>query len=192
MNFLAHLHLSYPNKPEMVGNFIGDYVKGKQYENFEDIISRGIMLHRHIDTFTDAHPLHKATRERFRKPYGLYSGVVVDMIFDHFLAKNWHLYNELSFHAFTQMCYNSLEEYYTILPERVQGFLPKMKAAKRLESYAELEGLEDALALMSNYTSLPPQSKVAMIILRDNYEDIEQDFKAFYKDLMENIQSDTE
>jgi len=86
MNLLAHLYLSKDINDLMIGNFIGDFVKGNQYLNYSAEIQNGILLHREIDSFSDMHEAHKATRDRFRKGFGLHSGVVVDIVYDHYLA----------------------------------------------------------------------------------------------------------
>lgn len=189
MNFLAHLHLSYPNNTEMVGNFIGDYVKGKKYLDYSTDICKGIMMHRQIDSFTDSHLLHKATRDIFREAYGLYSGVIADMVFDHFLALNWNEYCDVPLLDFEQLCYDILDTHHNILPERVQYFIPKMKAAKRLSSYAKREGIEESIHLMGQYTSLPQKTDEAMVILKHSHAVLENNFKAFYTDLQAHTQT---
>lgn len=188
MNFLSHLQLSYPKLPEMVGNFIGDYVKGRKYLDYPTEISIGIKLHRQIDFFTDQHPDHKACRQFFKADYGLYSGVIVDMLFDHFLAKNWDKYTPLPLDQFAQLSYKTLYEHHDILPARVQHFLPKMKEAKRLESYADLSGIEESLRLMSHYTSLPDMTDSAMQIIDTEFVTLEHLFLNFYPQLIAEVQ----
>lgn len=183
MNFLAHLHLSHPNKDEMVGNFIGDYVKGRNYQSYPIAIAKGIVLHRRIDSFTDSHDIHRKSRKLFRDDYGLYSGIICDMTFDFLLAKYWDKYEAINLNSFSESCYQILYKQHTLLPERVQGFLPKMKAAKRLQSYATLEGINQSLLIMSRYTSLPNAGNSAMNAIQDNLANLEQDFHAFYVDL---------
>ena len=188
MNFLAHLHLSYPNNTEMVGNFIGDYVKGKKHLDYPSEICKGIKMHRQIDSFTDSHLLHKATRDIFREAYGLYSGVIADMVFDHYLALNWSDYCDISLLDFEQLCYDILDTHHDILPERVQYFIPKMKAASRLSSYAKREGIEESIHLMGQYTSLPQKTSEAMAILDHSHSVLENNFKVFYTDLQAHAQ----
>ena len=95
MNFLAHLYLSGDNPKVKVGNFIGDFVKGKNLKDrFEADIARGIGLHREIDWFTDTHSIVKQSKDRLRPKYRHYSGVIVDIFYDHFLAKNWDRYSK--------------------------------------------------------------------------------------------------
>ena len=90
MNFLAHAHLSGENDEILFGNFIADAVKGKQMEKYETDVQAGIRLHRQIDTFTDNHAVVRRSVNRVRSEYGRYSGVVMDIYYDHFLAKDWN------------------------------------------------------------------------------------------------------
>ena len=88
MNYLAHIYLSNEEEEITLGNFIADGVKGKKYVQFPLGIQQGILLHRAIDSFTDAHPIVRKSTKRLHKKYGHYSGVIVDILYDHFLAKN--------------------------------------------------------------------------------------------------------
>lgn len=187
MNYLAHLYLSGNSEKLLVGNFIGDYVKGQKYKNYPTEISEGILLHRKIDAYTDTHLLHRKAKKYFRKDFGLYSGIVVDLIYDHFLAKNWHNYSEVTLRTFAKKSHAILLTHFKYLPLRVQGFLPFLIQNKRLESYATIEGIINALRIMSNYTSLPPKWENAELVLRSNYEDIENNFIEFFNEITKNI-----
>lgn len=187
MNFLAHLHLSYPHRSEMVGNFIGDFVKGRNYLSYPDDISRGIKLHRSIDSFTDTHPIHKKCRKLFADDYRLYSGVIVDMVFDHYLAKGWKEYNELKLKEFSQLSYKILEDHVLTLPERAQGILQKLKKSDRLASYETIEGLSEAISLMSRYTTLPDHTSNAIEIIIENSIYLENQFNIFYRELIKFV-----
>ncbi|MGB5646129.1 MAG: ACP phosphodiesterase, partial [Muriicola sp.] len=94
MNFLAHIFLSFGDKEISIGNFIADSIRGNKYTHLPATIQKGIILHREIDTFTDAHPIHKKSSKRLHPTQGHYSGVVIDVFYDHFLAKNWAQYSE--------------------------------------------------------------------------------------------------
>lgn len=183
MNFLAHLHLSYPHTDEMVGNFIGDYVKGKNYRQYPNEVAKGIVLHRKIDFYTDTHELQRECKMLFREEYGLYAGIVMDMLFDHILAKNWGRYSEYDLLDFTHTCYDELAKQNEILPERVQNFLPRMRAINRLYSYASTDGITFAIKQMSKYTSLPDRTDQAMRIFGKHEAFLERQFDLFYNDL---------
>ena len=92
MNFLAHIYLSGDSRELLIGNFIGDYVKGKDYEKYPPAIQDGILLHRKIDWFTDDHSITKKAKKLVRGQYGLYAGIVIDIFYDHYLSANWDQY----------------------------------------------------------------------------------------------------
>jgi len=92
MNYLAHLYLSGPSEEIKVGNFIGDYVKGNNYNRYSQKIQKGILMHRQIDSFMDNHPITRQSASIFKTRYKRYSSVVIDIIYDHFLATSWNNY----------------------------------------------------------------------------------------------------
>lgn len=187
MNYLAHLYLSGESEKVIIGNFIGDYVKGNKYTNFPDEISRGILLHRQIDTFTDNHALTKEAKLLFRAEFGLYSGIVVDFFYDHFLAKNWSNYSPITLRTFSKQIHAILLSNHRILPIRVKGFLPFLIQNKRLESYATVDGIVQSLKIMGNYSSVPSKSEEAKDILLNNYQFMDEIFSEFMNDMIDFI-----
>ena len=158
MNFLAHLYLSGNSHKIMIGNFIGDYVKGKDYENFADGIKYGILLHRKIDSFTDSHPIVKQSKNHFNKKYGKYAGVITDIIYDHFLSMQWCKYSNTPFEDFIYNTYEILLDNFDLLPTKVQKFVPDFVVYEWLNSYKTIEGLRKVFDRMSIKTSLPKES----------------------------------
>ncbi|NOU58791.1 ACP phosphodiesterase [Marinifilum caeruleilacunae] len=184
MNFLAHLYLSGESEKVKVGNFIGDYIKGKKYMNYHPDVQKGIILHRNIDHFTDKHPLVIQSSQKLKDGFGRYSGVVVDLIYDHFLANYWSEYHSSSIEQFVTKSHEILVKNYLILPNKVKMFLPFLIQSRRLESYAHLDGLQTALDIMARRTSLPDQSEYAIDTLQEHYKDFEEEFKSFMKDML--------
>ncbi len=185
MNYLAHLYLSGEDEKIVVGNFIGDYVKGKKYLNYPAEIQKGILLHRNIDSFTDGHLKFREAKKLFRPDFGLYSGVVVDLFFDHLLAKNWYSYSNLPLRDFTKWVHAVLLSNYRHLPARVKGFLPWLIQNRRLESYAQKSGISRSLEAMSRYTSLPGKTERAIEILTEQFMFLEHNFSGFMQDVLE-------
>lgn len=190
MNFLAHLYLSGNDDKLITGNFIGDYVKGNNFLKYPGKIREGIVLHRRIDSFTDAHPLFRDAKKLFREEFGLYSGVVTDLIFDHFLAVSWKNYHPVTLRQFARKIHAVLISNIFYLPPRVQGFLPVLIKNRRLESYAREDGIHQSLDIMSRYTSLPRKADLAMEIMRTNYTLIENHFSTFMKELIHFTESE--
>jgi len=110
MNFLAHIYLSGDNKDITIGNFIADGIRGNDYKKLPKDIQTGILLHRRIDTFTDAHKIVRQSTKRLHKNYSHYSGVIVDILYDHFLAKNWKKYSDIPLATYVDDFYSLLED----------------------------------------------------------------------------------
>lgn len=187
MNYLAHLYLSGDNEATLVGNFIGDYVKGKNYTKFPINIQKGILLHRQIDSFTDKHPKFREAKKLLNGDFGLYSGIVIDLFYDHFLAKNWNIYSPLTLREFAKYSHAVLLAHFKHLPNRVQGFLPFLIQHRRLESYAESKGIQKSLEIMSRYTSLPNNSKKAISVMKSNIPYFEENFAKFMSEIVDFV-----
>src|SRR3954464_15580437 len=88
MNYLAHLYLSAPTEDAWLGSLLGDFVKGPLDGRYSQHITSAIALHRKIDTFTDAHPVVLRSKSRISAARRRYAGIMIDMFYDHFLARN--------------------------------------------------------------------------------------------------------
>ena len=185
MNFLAHLYLSKENKNILIGNFIADAVKGKKHENYPKEIQAGILLHRGIDYFTDTHPIVRQSKRRLHERYNHYNGVIIDILYDHFLAKNWHHYSDIPLETYANNVYEFLQENIVIFPERIQKILPYMIEYNWLFSYASVEGIGKILQGMNKRTKGISKMDLAKEDLIEHYEEFESDFTLFFKELMQ-------
>ncbi|WP_372745849.1 ACP phosphodiesterase [Lutibacter sp.] len=185
MNILAHLYLSKSNKNILIGNFIADAVKGNKYNNYPKEIKAGILLHRAIDHYTDTHPIVKKSKRRLHKRYNHYSGVIIDILYDHFLAKNWKKYSEIPLNVYAKNIYKFLEKNNEILPLRAQNMLPYMTEFNWLVSYATINGIARVLAGMNKRTKGISQMDLAIEDLQIHYLEFEEDFTLFFNDLQE-------
>ncbi|HMQ00386.1 MAG TPA: ACP phosphodiesterase [Cyclobacteriaceae bacterium] len=184
MNFLGHLYLSGENENIITGNFMGDFVKGKeQLKQYHDEIVRGIMLHRSIDQFTDAHPAVAASKERLRPKYRHYAGVIVDVFYDHFLAKNWERFHHKPLHEYSQYAYGVIRSSKPILPEEARHMLPYMIQYDWLYNYRTIEGINRALTGMSRRTSFESHMQHASKDLEIFYDEFSKEFSAFLPEI---------
>lgn len=183
MNFLAHIHLSGENEFIKIGNFMADGVRGKQYENFPPAIQKGILLHRAIDTFTDAHPLFRQSTKKLHSRYHHYAGVIVDMYYDHFLAKNWSDYHPESLALYSEKFYQSLLDNHSILTSKTQHLLPYMMEYNWLVNYQSVAGLERILSQMDHRTKNQSLMRFATEELVAHYDEFEAEFSLFYKEV---------
>ena len=184
MNFLAHLYLSGDDPKIMVGNFIADFVKGKNAPGkYEEAIAFGIELHRSIDEFTDRHAIVKASKQRLKEKYRHYSGVIVDMFYDHFLASTWDEFHPLKLDVFSARAYGILQEHNAILPERVNWMLPYMIDGNWLVGYGSVHGIGRALSGMSKRTPFVSRMEEATDDLREHYPQFKEEFMKFFPEL---------
>ncbi len=190
MNYLAHLYLSGDSDEVKLGNFIGDYVKGNKYQKFPEQVAFGIRLHRSIDNFTDQHPDVKTCIDLIKPGFGRHAGIVADIFFDHFLAKNWNEYSEVTLRQFAKHAHAIFLSNFRLLPLRVKQFLPFLIQHKRLESYAHKESIYQVLEIMSRRTSLPANSQWAILLLENEYQTFDQLFRSFFADIIDFVEND--
>ena len=183
MNYLAHIYLSGDNETIRIGNFMADHIKGNKYKAFPDDIQKGILLHRQIDSFTDGHKIARGSKRRLNEQYGLYKGVIVDILYDHFLAKNWSLYSKIPLSDYTTAFYKLLMEHYEILPEKIMYMSKYMIRDDWLASYAHKEGIQKVLSGMNRRTGGISNMDLAINDLEAHYDDFEHDFTLFFKEL---------
>ncbi|WP_187260711.1 acyl carrier protein phosphodiesterase [Pontibacter beigongshangensis] len=188
MNYLAHIYLSGDEEELLIGNFIADAVKGKQVEQYQEGIARGIRLHRLIDSYTDTHPVVRQTKLRLRPHFRKYAPVVADVFYDHFLAKGFEQYADVSLPAFAKQVYRIIENRFLLLPPKVQYFFPYMMRQDWLASYAEVEGIRRALVGMSRRTAFTSGMELAGDELEANYGRYGADFDTFFPDLVHYVE----
>ncbi|MGB1313132.1 ACP phosphodiesterase [Bizionia paragorgiae] len=184
MNFLAHIYLSGDNEGVIIGNFIADGIRGKKYLDYPTDIKTGILLHRQIDTFTDAHPTVRLSTKKLHKKYGHYSGIIVDILYDHFLAKNWSRYSNVPLNEYVANFYKLLQNNYDILPKRITNMMPYMIADNWILNYATIEGISQTLEGMNRRTKNKAQMNLAVHDLIEYYDEFEAEFTSFFEDLI--------
>jgi acyl carrier protein phosphodiesterase len=184
MNFLAHCYLSGPDPQIITGNFIGDFVKGRNLAAiFGAGIARGVELHRAIDAFTDHHPIVKESKNRLRPTYRHYSGVIVDIFYDHFLAAGWETYSEIPLEDYASRVYQIMRDQQSLLPERVNQMLPYMVRGNWLRNYAHLDGIERVLGGMARRATFTSHMEHATNDLRQSYSEFKTEFDLFFPEL---------
>jgi len=185
MNFLAHIYLSGEDQGITIGNFIADGIKGKKYDKYPLKIQKGILLHRAIDSFTDQHPTVRQSTARLHENYGHYSGVIVDILYDHYLAKNWEKYHTQPLADYIQDFYELLRTSFEILPSRIQRMMPYMISDNWLLSYATIPGISNILDQMNVRTKGVSKMNFAVMELEQYYTEFESEFTSFFAELIE-------
>lgn len=180
MNLLAHAYLSGDNQRVLLGNLMGDFVKGQVGAELHDDVQRGIHLHRRIDSYTDAHPIFAQSRERLQKPFRRFAGILVDIFYDHFLSSGWAQFSTVALPEYAQSIYHLLDSNRPQLPKRMEQFTSYMITNDILVAYGRLDGIERVLAGMSQ--RFPHENPLAQGIheLTRNYSGLRSDFEEFF------------
>lgn len=185
MNWLAHIYLSPDDEEWRIGNLLGDFInKGTDKSLLTENMQRGIRLHLEIDNFTDTHPLFLRSGARISPSRRLLAGILVDIFYDHFLAKNWRDWSAVPLKEFTNSFYQTLEYRKTVLPERLVRIMPSMIKDDWLASYREPAGIAGALNRIEKRLSVPSRISGALEELEQNYAGLEEDFDCFFKELI--------
>jgi acyl carrier protein phosphodiesterase len=183
MNYLAHAYLSYNHSEILVGNMVSDFVKGTSKLGFSGKVQKGITLHRDIDAFTDSHPETKKAKEIFRPHYRLYSGAIMDVLYDHFLANDESIFTETSLKEFTRQVYKQLELHTTELPERFVHVFTYMRTEDWLYHYRTKEGMRKSLAGLIRRAAYLSESETAYKLFLEHFDFLNDCYHGFFKDV---------
>ncbi len=184
MNYLAHAYLSFNHPEILLGNMTSDFIKGKQQFDYPLFIQKGIQLHRAIDHYTDQHPITKQIKSFFQHTYRLYSGALVDIVYDHFLAIDKNAFiNSESLHLFTQEVYTTLQKSPELLPEKFQRMLPYMLQQNWLYHYQYKEGINKSFNGLARKAAYLQEVETAFLIFNENYEAIQLLYSQFFPEV---------
>ncbi|WP_114749433.1 acyl carrier protein phosphodiesterase [Pleomorphovibrio marinus] len=184
MNFLAHAYLSFDHPKILVGNFIGDFVRGDLKAQFDKDIVIGIMLHREIDSYTDQHEVVKEAQEILKPYFSRYSVVITDVFFDYFLSRDWDQYHSKPIFKFAQEVYGLLDAHREILPSSFLHMYQFMKQENWLVAYGTMDGMKKSFTGISKKTSFRSKLEEAPRFLDAHRETFFSYFQAFFPELI--------
>lgn len=184
MNHLAHFKVAHPETGLIVGGFLGDFVKGRLKGDYPPCIERGIRLHRAVDAFTDRHAITRRAASRFEPRFRRYAPIMIDVIFDHFLAQQWHTWNDLSLSRFADDVFQALDHGREHLDSRARATADRMCEARSLERYAEQTFVARALAHLGTRLRRDNPLDHAFDECRRIEAELERDFECFFPELL--------
>ena len=194
MNYLAHAFLSRSSPELLIGGLLGDFVKGRErLQQYSPAVRAGILLHRAIDRYTDAHPTVHTSCALISPARRRFAAILVDVFYDHFLARHWQRYTEQPLEDFTRQVYATLLPRMASYPERLQRLLPRMAADDWLASYAEIESVDAALhGIARRFQRFPRATMLADGVqeLLHNYAALEQHFLDFFPELLGFVETE--
>ena len=188
MNHLAHLYLSSDNEEEMVGQFIADAVKGNDFNLYSRDIRNGILLHRWVDSYTDTHDLVKELRAEYRPKLGLYSGVLIDLVFDYFLAKDFQVHSGRDLAEFQQFTFGVLNKHEESFPDKMKNYFFHMKDKEFMMKYAHPVGMAVIVRQMGNRI---PRGE-SLLAAGDFFEDYVEMASAYFPTFFEELKREFE
>ena len=184
MNTLAHLYLS-GNDPDLIlGNFIGDSVRGGEFSQLDERLQEGVRLHRKIDRFTDQHPIFRQICSLMRGAFGRYCTVVADVFLDHFLARDWERFDARSLEDYTRWIHQILAERIDTCPERSRRYFEYLSTTDTLLHYRSTEGISRTLLQMAKRARFNSGMENAGAVLRRQYPQLKEGFESFFPELV--------
>lgn len=186
MNHLAHLFLAGQSDASLLGNLSGDFVKGRLGNQFPADVERGILEHRRVDAFTDAHPVAGRFRRIIAAEHRHYARVISDIFLDHFLAAEWDKYSRESLSQFVERVFERLDRHIDAMPPSLQVVYPRMRDGNWLLSYASIDGIRNTLRHVSRRFSRAPRLEQATHLLTDRREELLDLFHRFMPDVIEH------
>ena len=185
MNYLGHATLSGNDNNILIGNMLGDFIKGKQHTKYPKEIQDGMLYHRLIDEYTDKHPSIRACNKIIREAgVKKYAGVFVDIFFDHFLANDkTHFPTEQSLKEFTESTLQTLGDAQDIMNEDMKKYFGYMISYNWLFHYRSREGIEKAImGIVKRYPRLGNADEI-LFALFNNMETLYPHYKVFITDI---------
>ncbi|MFT4203970.1 MAG: ACP phosphodiesterase [Chitinophagaceae bacterium] len=183
MNHLAHAYLSFKEPGLLVGNLAGDFIKGNQYLQYPEAIQLGVLMHRHIDTFTDAHPIVLDAKKVFRESVGRYDGAFLDIAYDYFLANAPNVLSENDWRTFTSQTYSTVALHIENMPTAFQRMFSYMENGDWLYNYrfeSQIQRSFNGLARRAQYLN---DNVNPFKDFESNKTFLQQSFAAFFPEL---------
>ena len=187
MNYLAHVYLSRENIDLAIGNFIADNIKGNNYKKFNINWQKGILLHRFIDSYTDSHYIFREHSKLFFDSHRHYSRVLIDIFYDHFLAKNWKKYSHISLENFEFDFCKSLAQNLNKFPNEMSNKIRFFIYQKWFTKYSSIKGLIYILEKMDNKTQYESKFVTSIEKFISFAPEMESQFFIFFDDMINNV-----
>jgi len=189
MNWLAHLYLSEPTPASRIGNLLPDFASAPELAALPSLFQQGIAQHRRIDAFTDSHPVVRRSLQRIEPPFRRFGGILCDIFYDHFLARDWESYSPEPLPDFARSVYVSFDTFSGVLPPEVCSRLAQMRTDDWLCSYRELAGISRALERTGARFRRPVPLGEALAVLEQHYDAFHADFREFFPELQSHVAS---
>jgi len=184
VNFLAHSLFGQGNSERVAGQFAGDFVRGNDLSQFSAGLQLGIRMHRFIDAFTDHHPSAVAVRTVFQPPVRRFAGIVTDVVFDHYLARDWERYANTPLLEHIDDVHSALAEHHAQLPHGLQRFAQYLKTERVLEANLSFDGVALTLERISRRSARFSPLALAADVAQEHESDLYEVFVEIFPQLL--------
>lgn len=188
MNYLAHLFLAEDTAESILGNLLGDFAQGAAKEQYSTAIQQGIELDRKVDIYTDTHLIVREAKRSISSERKRYAGILINVFYDHFLAKHWMKYSSIPLQYFTQKVYTLLLQQQNVLPDTLRQILPTMIQQDWLTSYQQISGVEAAIARIARRLKRSEPLVNGVEELKVHYQEFELGFEIFFPELISSVE----
>ncbi len=187
MNFLAHSLFAQQDPQKIVGQFCGDFIRGNNHGHLPEAVQEGIRLHRRVDSYTDRHPVNASARALFEPPWRRFAGILTDVVYDHYLVREWHNYSTMPLQEHVDMVHEALETHFELLPLNLQRFARHLIDRNILLSYDSFDAVEKALYRISGRSPRFFILAEAGPVIERETDELKRLFKQFFPELMNHM-----
>ncbi|MCF2858110.1 acyl carrier protein phosphodiesterase [Pseudoalteromonas sp. SMS1] len=189
MNYVAHLFLAQNNADSYFGNLLGDFQKGLDPSALNPRVKKGLANHILVDKFTDQHEAVKYSKSLFSDKRKRFSGVALDVLYDHLLISNWYVFYSEDFESFKKRSYSLLQQNITYMPVRMQYVVGNIITHDWFAHYQSLQGTNQALDNISKRIRFNNQFAGIGEEIEANFAELEQLFLGFFPELLNHVSS---
>ena len=168
---------------------MGDFTRDMNYAILPAQVLAGIQMHQSVDAFTDSHPVVRGLRKNFSQDRRRFSGIVLDVVFDHFLIKHWSAYSTVALDNYITDCYHALWRHRNLMSPRMKMVIGWMISKNWIKTYAEIEGVGRALDGLAGRLKAQHNFHGAISEVENMYTDIEQGFLEFFPQLRGHVKA---
>lgn len=188
MNFLAHLHLAEPTPASRMGNLLGDFVRGRPWDDrFPRAVWQGIMEHRYVDSFTDSHSVWQDSRALLPDSLRRYAGIIIDVYYDYFLHRHWDRYSSASLSSFIREVHHDLELAMPMAPPEAEEAIRLMIDEEWLQGYGDLAAIRETLERIAHRSPVLGAISGSGVFVEPHLPEMEGHFLNYYPDLIRHV-----
>ncbi len=187
MNYLAHLYFAKPTADSHFGNLLADFGGLRQVSNVSHDVKLGVENHMLVDKFTDQHAIQRTAKALFSNQRRRFAGIILDVLYDHFLIKNWQQFHSDAFTQFKLQSYTLLGENQHLMPKRMAYVIYHMRKNDWFESYRTIEGVGTALDNIAKRLRFENNFVGSEAEIRAHYQQLENLFMTFFPALINHV-----